>query len=134
MKKLLLLASLLISNFAQANTLSYDCLKGEDNGWSGKYCHYEFPKCMSDSCIDAAKCIVEKAALDREGIEVKAYHADFSVVIHAGEEMMLHRIQAQKQNCNGRQCLTPVLVYTRGSQLERGLCEPVILKVVGSDN
>lgn len=134
MKSFLVLTALLISNFAQANTLSFNCLKGEDNGWSGKYCHYKFPECSSDSCINAATCIVEKVAREREGIEVKAYHADFSVIRHEGEEMMAHRIQSHKENCNGRQCLTPIIVYTRGSKIERGLCEPIAIQIVGDQD
>jgi hypothetical protein len=137
MKTLLVLVAMFVAQFAQANSLSYDCTKGQDNGYGGKYCHYSFPDCTQDSCQEAAKCIVEKVAREREGKIVKAYLADSTDVVRDGEAMQLHRIQSQKQNCNGRQCLTPIYVYTqvrRPDLYKGGQCEALIVEVLGSQN
>lgn len=139
MKALLVLAALLVSNFAQANTgmRSIDCDKGDD-AHGGKFCHYEISQCTSNSCEEAVKCMVKKVSSYFGGDEVTVYIADIAAdqVVRNGEVRSRYMVQSHKNDCNGRQCLTPMIVYTgiRSQEVadQKGMCEAVALQLVGA--
>lgn len=139
MKALVFLAALLVAGFAQAGELrSYDCRNGND-GMGGKRCVYEFSECIQTSCEEAAKCIVQQRAQKDENKDVTVYIADTTAVtMDSGEDMFLSRLQRHEENCNGRQCLTPMFVFTQIRKAEwgykAGQCEPVIVQVIGDQS
>jgi hypothetical protein len=136
MKTLLVLTALLVSNFAMASGMrSYDCDKGDD-GMGGKFCHYEIAgKCSQPTCEEAVECVVKLVHRSREGKAVSVHIAssEVSQVVRDGEPQMRFPVQSQYENCNGRQCLTPMIVYTKASVVQPGLCQPTALKLIGAE-
>jgi hypothetical protein len=138
MKTLLALSILFVSAFAHAGSemRSYDCDIGDD-GIGGYYCHYEFSKCTLPTCEEAAACIAKKVHKDRENKKVNVFVASdaISEVVRGGEKTTRIPVQTQYKNCNGRQCLTPMIVYTRivppAHIFKVGQCQAVALELVG---
>ena len=140
MKAFLILAVLLSSTFAKADLgmRSYDCDKGDD-GIGGYYCHYDFAQCIKPTCEAAVECIVKKVHHDRENKSVSVYIAqsEVSKVVRNGQKETLFPVQSHYDNCNGRQCLTPMYVYThirpKAYTYKVGQCEPIALKLIGAE-
>lgn len=137
MKMLLVLAALLVSNFAQASGMrSIDCDKGDD-GVGGKFCHYQVAgECSKSTCEEAVECVVKLVHQTREGKSVSVHIARdqvSQVKNEFGEERTRFPVQSHKDNCNGRQCLTPMIVMTKASVAQPGLCQPTAIDLVGAE-
>lgn len=135
MKALLILAVFFTSAFAHAfgEKRNYDC-RGGDDGLGGYYCHYNFRECIKHTCSEAAACIVELTARQREGgKEVKAIVESSRSTVLDGEKYQAHEVR-RMENCNGNRCMSRLEVLTQIRKPEWtykvGQCEPVIVRFV----
>ena len=136
MKVFLILATLISSSFAFAagDIQSIDCDRGVD---PGKFCQSQVGACVRPSCDAAVSCMAQLVHEHFAGEKVTVHIANSQVtdVIRDGEPRTRFPVQTAKANCNGKECVTPMIVFTRiipeAFIAKVGQCEPTALLIIG---
>lgn len=80
----LFLFSLSLSAFAD---FGFDCRNGND-GYGGKYCHYDVPGCASATCEEAAVCTLQMWGKKRDGKNYSQVSVRNTTNLDSGEVMV----------------------------------------------